>query len=81
MTAYSLAFGSLLLLGGRISDYIGRRNALIVGLVGFSGASAPGEPAAAGASMLSSVAVAGSIAPTDSSATRPRAKPKPGGPR
>ncbi|HUX04445.1 MAG TPA: MFS transporter [Acidimicrobiales bacterium] len=42
VTAYSLAFGSLLLLGGRISDYIGRRNALVVGLVGFAGASALG---------------------------------------
>ena len=42
VTAYSLAFGSLLLLGGRISDYLGRRNALIIGLVGFAGASALG---------------------------------------
>lgn len=42
VTAYSLAFGSLLLLGGRISDYIGRKNALIIGLVGFAGASAVG---------------------------------------
>jgi EmrB/QacA subfamily drug resistance transporter len=42
VTAYSLAFGSLLLLGGRISDYIGRKNALIIGLVGFAGASALG---------------------------------------
>ncbi len=42
VTAYSLAFGSLLLLGGRLSDYIGRKSALIVGLVGFAGASALG---------------------------------------
>ena len=42
VTAYSLAFGSLLLLGGRISDYIGRKNALIIGLVGFALASAVG---------------------------------------
>lgn len=42
VTAYSLAFGSLLLLGGRISDYIGRKNALIIGLIGFAGASALG---------------------------------------
>ena len=45
VTAYSLAFGSLLLLGGRVSDYIGRKNALIVGLVGFAGASAFGAAA------------------------------------
>jgi len=42
VTAYSLAFGSLLLLGGRISDYIGRKNALITGLAGFALASALG---------------------------------------
>ena len=42
VTAYSLAFGSLLLLGGRISDYIGRKNALIIGLGGFALASALG---------------------------------------
>ena len=42
VTAYSLAFGSLLLLGGRIGDTIGRKRALIIGLVGFAGASAIG---------------------------------------
>src|SRR5450432_4329 len=42
VTAYSLAFGSLLLLGGRIGDMIGRKRALIIGLVGFAGASAIG---------------------------------------
>lgn len=45
VTAYSLAFGSLLLLGGRVSDYIGRKNALIIGLVGFAVASAFGAAA------------------------------------
>ncbi len=35
ITAYSLAFGSLLLLGGRIGDMVGRKRALIVGLVGL----------------------------------------------
>jgi EmrB/QacA subfamily drug resistance transporter len=42
VTAYSLAFGSLLLLGGRIGDIIGRKRALITGLVGFAVASALG---------------------------------------
>ncbi|WP_127782339.1 MFS transporter [Rhodococcus sp. X156] len=42
VTAYSLAFGSLLLLGGRINDLFGRRNSFIVGLVGFAAASALG---------------------------------------
>ena len=36
VTAYSLAFGSLLLLGGRIGDIVGRKRALITGLVGFA---------------------------------------------
>jgi EmrB/QacA subfamily drug resistance transporter len=42
VTAYSLAFGSLLLLGGRIGDIFGRKRTLIIGLVGFAGASAVG---------------------------------------
>jgi EmrB/QacA subfamily drug resistance transporter len=42
VTAYSLAFGSLLLLGGRIGDIVGRRRALVIGLVGFAVASAIG---------------------------------------
>ena len=42
VTAYSLAFGSLLLLGGRIGDIIGRKRALLIGLVGFAFASALG---------------------------------------
>ena len=40
ITAYALAFGSLLLLGGRISDLIGRKWTFITGLLGFAGASA-----------------------------------------
>jgi EmrB/QacA subfamily drug resistance transporter len=42
VTGYSLAFGSLLLLGGRIGDIIGRKRALIIGLIGFAFASALG---------------------------------------
>jgi EmrB/QacA subfamily drug resistance transporter len=40
VTAYSLAFGSLLLLGGRLADLIGRKIVFLVGVVGFAGASA-----------------------------------------
>lgn len=40
ITAYSLAFGSLLLLGGRLSDLIGRKLTFVVGLIGFAVASA-----------------------------------------
>ena len=42
VTAYTLAFGALLLLGGRIADYTGRKRTFIIGLVGFAGASALG---------------------------------------
>jgi EmrB/QacA subfamily drug resistance transporter len=42
ITAYALAFGSLLLLGGRLGDLFGRKRALIIGLGGFAGASALG---------------------------------------
>ncbi|WP_298461113.1 MFS transporter [uncultured Cellulomonas sp.] len=45
VTAYSLAFGSLLLLGGRLSDLFGRRPAFITGLIGFAAASALGGAA------------------------------------
>src|SRR3954470_11007694 len=42
VTAYTLAFGALLLLGGRIADYTGRKRTFIIGLLGFAGASALG---------------------------------------
>ena len=45
VTAYALAFGSLLLLGGRLSDMFGRRRMFLIGLVGFAGASALGGAA------------------------------------
>jgi len=45
ITAYALAFGSLLLLGGRIADLFGRKPMFIAGLLGFAGASALGGAA------------------------------------
>jgi EmrB/QacA subfamily drug resistance transporter len=42
ITAYTLTFGGLLLLGGRIADYVGRKRAFIIGLIGFAAASALG---------------------------------------
>ncbi|MCW2528132.1 MAG: transporter [Pseudonocardiales bacterium] len=42
VTAYALAFGGLLLLGGRIADFIGRKRAFVIGLIGFGLASAIG---------------------------------------
>ncbi|MGW4893244.1 MFS transporter [Kitasatospora sp. NPDC004240] len=45
ITAYALAFGGLLLFGGRIADLWGRKRAFVVGLVGFAAASALGGAA------------------------------------
>lgn len=45
ITAYALAFGSLLLLGGRLGDLFGRKLTLLAGLFGFAGASALGGAA------------------------------------
>jgi len=45
ITAYSLAFASLLLLGGRLSDLLGRKRTFIIGLIGFAIASALGGAA------------------------------------
>ena len=45
ITAYALAFGSLLLLGGRIGDLFGRKWTFIGGLLGFAVASALGGAA------------------------------------
>jgi EmrB/QacA subfamily drug resistance transporter len=45
VTAYALAFGSLLLLGGRIGDLFGRKWVFITGLIGFAVASALGGAA------------------------------------
>src|SRR5439155_25001506 len=45
ITAYTLAFGGLLLVGGRIADTIGRRRAFLIGLGGFALASVVGGSA------------------------------------
>ena len=42
VTGYALAYGSLLLFGGRLSDRFGRRRLFVVGLVGFGVCSAVG---------------------------------------
>jgi EmrB/QacA subfamily drug resistance transporter len=46
ITAYAIAFGGLLLLGGRIADTWGRKRTFLTGLVGFAVASAIGGAAA-----------------------------------
>ncbi|MFH8805392.1 MFS transporter [Streptomyces sp. NPDC017936] len=45
VTAYALAFGSLLLLGGRVADLLGRRRTFAIGMAGFAATSALGGAA------------------------------------
>ncbi len=45
VTAYALAFGSLLLFGGRLGDLIGRKITFLAGALGFAAASAAGGAA------------------------------------
>ena len=59
ITAYALAFGSLLLLGGRIADLFGRKWTFIAGLLGFAGASALGGAATSFAMLISARALQG----------------------
>lgn len=54
ITAYTLAFGSLLLLGGRIADFVGRKKIFIIGLLGFAAASALGGIASTQALLFAS---------------------------
>jgi EmrB/QacA subfamily drug resistance transporter len=42
ITGYALAFGSLLLLGGKLGDLFGRKTTFVIGLAGFAAASAVG---------------------------------------
>ncbi|WP_416983818.1 DHA2 family efflux MFS transporter permease subunit [Streptomyces sp. T028] len=59
VTAYALAFGSLLLLGGRLTDLMGRKRAFIIGLIGFAGASAAGGAATGFGMLIAARAVQG----------------------
>jgi EmrB/QacA subfamily drug resistance transporter len=62
VTAYALAFGSLLLLGGRIADVIGRKWVFIAGLAGFALASAVGGAAVNVGMLIGARAVQGLFA-------------------
>src|SRR4051812_34038015 len=62
VTAYALAFGGLLLLGGRIADFIGRKRAFIIGLLGFGVASAIGGLAQNQGELFSARALQGAFA-------------------
>lgn len=52
VTAYALAFGALLLLGGRIADYWGRKRTYLVGMAGFGVASVIGGIAQSGTELI-----------------------------
>src|SRR5450631_197358 len=62
VTAYTLSFGGLLLLGGRIADYVGRKRMFIIGLLGFAGASALGGVAVNSAMLFGARALQGAFA-------------------
>jgi len=59
VTAYSLTFGGLLLLGGRLADIFGRRRIFLVGLVLFTGASLLGGFAGNQATLIAARALQG----------------------
>ena len=62
VTAYALAFGGLLLLGGRLADMFGRRRLFLIGSAGFALASAAGGAATNLTSLLAARAVQGAFA-------------------
>ncbi len=62
VTAYTLAFGGLLLLGGSVVDLIGRKRAFVLGLAGFAFASAAGGAAPAFPVLIAARAVQGGFA-------------------
>jgi len=62
VTAYTLAFGSLLLLGGRLADLLGRKVTFLTGLVGFAGVSAIGGASVNFAMLITARACQGAFA-------------------
>jgi EmrB/QacA subfamily drug resistance transporter len=62
ITVYTLAFGGLLLIGGRVTDYLGLRRSLVIGLIGFGIASALGGGAQSLSMLLAARALQGVFA-------------------
>src|SRR5712692_4914048 len=62
ITAYTLAFGGLLLLGGRIADSFGRTRTFLIALGGFALASALGGAAPSFGILLAARALQGAFA-------------------
>ncbi|AJT67574.1 Puromycin resistance protein pur8 [Streptomyces lydicus] len=61
-TAYELAFGGLLLLGGHLADLVGRKRMLMIGLAGFAAAAAIGGSAPATGDLVGARALQGAFA-------------------
>ncbi|MFF7728557.1 DHA2 family efflux MFS transporter permease subunit [Streptomyces sp. NPDC008001] len=61
ITAYTLAFGGLLLLGGKIADLAGRKRTFMTGLVGFAAASALGGAAHTSGLLFTARALQGAL--------------------
>ena len=62
VTAYTLTFGGLMLLGGRIADFTGRKRTLLIGLLGFAFASGLGGLAGSGGMLFAARALQGGFA-------------------
>ncbi|MEV6471447.1 MFS transporter [Streptomyces sp. NPDC051657] len=62
ITAYVLAFGALLLLGGRVADYWGRKRSYMVGMLGFGAASVWGGLAQSGTELIAARGLQGAFA-------------------
>jgi EmrB/QacA subfamily drug resistance transporter len=62
VTAYTLAFGGLLLLGGRIADFVGRKRTFIIALFGFAAASALGGIASSAGLLFAARGLQGAFA-------------------
>jgi len=61
VTAYALAFGSLLLVGGRLGDMFSRKRVFIAGLIGFALASALGGASVSFAMLVAARALQGAF--------------------
>jgi EmrB/QacA subfamily drug resistance transporter len=61
LTAYTLSFAALLLLGGRLADRFGARRTLVLGVIGFAAASAVGGASTDGAMLIAARAVQGAF--------------------
>src|SRR2546421_4958840 len=62
VTAYTLAFGSLLLPGGRLADLLGRKVTFLTGLAGFAGGSAIGRASGNFPQLITAPACQGAVA-------------------